>query len=246
MRRHLRVLAAVALAGIAVSGIGACGLMDRSTYEDDAKLSADVKSVRLDSGSGGLTLRGKKSLDTVSVHRKLRYRGERPEKASHRVENGVLVLGDCGRNCSVHYTVVVPAGLPVTGETASGAVSLSEVGPVRVTTSSGAVNLNGVTGAVDVRTSNGRIHGRGLKGDGIQARTSNGAVDLVAESPQNVLAETSNGAISLTVPGGPHHRYRIAAEADNGHKSLGIPNDPAGAYRLDLTTANGALTVKAG
>ncbi|GCD47116.1 lipoprotein [Streptomyces paromomycinus] len=244
MRRHLRVLAAVALAGVAVSGLGACGLTDRSTYEDDAKLSANIKSVRLDSGSGGLTLRGKKSLDTVSVHRELRYRGERPEKASHHVENGVLVLGGCGSNCSVHYTVVVPAGLPVTGETGSGAVNLSEVGAVRMTTSSGAVNLNGVSGAVDVRTSNGRIHGRGLRGNGVQARTSNGAVDLVTEIPQSVLAETSNGAISLTVPGGRHNRYRIAAETDNGHKSLNVPNDPAGTYRLDLTTANGAITVK--
>ncbi|MFK8845581.1 DUF4097 family beta strand repeat-containing protein [Streptomyces sp. Ac-502] len=246
MRRHLRVLAAVALAGITVTGLGACELTDRSTYEDDAEHSTDIKSIRLGSGSGGLTLRGKKSLDTVSVHRELRYRGERPEKASHRVENGVLLLGGCGDDCSVHYTVVVPAGLPVTGETSSGAVNLSEVGSVHVTTSSGAVNLNGVSGAVDVRTSNGRIYGRGLKGDGTRARTSNGAIDLVTESPQNVRAETSNGAISLTVPGGQPHRYRIAAETDNGHKSLAVPNDPAGAYRLDLTTTNGAITVKQG
>ncbi|KAA6222931.1 hypothetical protein CP973_14240 [Streptomyces albofaciens JCM 4342] len=227
-----------------MSGLGACGLVKQSTYEDDARLPARVTSVRLDSGSGGLTLRGKTSLDTVSVHRKLRYRGDRPQKASHRVENGVLVLGGCGNGCSVHYTVEVPAGLPVTGETSSGAVGLSNVGEVRVRTSSGAVNLDGVTGAVDVRTTNGRIHGRGLKGNGVRAQTSNGAVDLTTETPQSVRAKTTNGAVTLTVPGGKRDHYRISAKTDNGDKNIGVPHDPAAAYRLDLTTTNGDVTVK--
>ncbi|WP_030677268.1 DUF4097 family beta strand repeat-containing protein [Streptomyces rimosus] len=244
MRRHIRVLGAVVVAAVGVSGLGACGWMERSTYEDDARLPARVTSVRLDSGSGGLTLRGKKSLDTVSVHRELRYQGDRPEKATHRVENGVLVLGGCGDHCSVHYTVEVPAGLPVTGKTSSGAVALSNVGEVRVSTSSGAVNLDGVTGAVDVRTTNGRIHGRGLKGDGIRAETSNGAVDLVTDTPQNVRAKTTNGAVTVTVPGGQRNRYRISAETGNGDKNIGVPHDAAGAHRLDLTTTNGDVTVK--
>ncbi|MFD7666245.1 DUF4097 domain-containing protein [Streptomyces sp. NPDC059788] len=246
MRRHLRVFAAVALAGVGVSGLGACGLLNRSTAEDDATLSANIKSVRLDSGSGSLTLRGKKSLDAVKVHRELHYQGDRPQQASHRVENGVLVLGGCGDDCSVNYTVDVPAGLPVTGRTSAGAVDLSDVGEVRVSTSSGAIGLSRVTGPVDVRTSNGRIHGRGLKGEGIKARTTNGAIDLVTDTPQNVRADTSNGAITLTVPGGQRNRYRISAETDNGHKSLGVPDDPSGTHRLDLTTSNGAITLKEG
>ncbi|MFH8408584.1 DUF4097 family beta strand repeat-containing protein [Streptomyces sp. NPDC018019] len=230
-----------------MSGLGACGVLERSTYEDDARLSAaPVKSIRLDSHSGGLTLRGKKSLDTVSVHRKLRYQGDRPEKATHRVENGVLVLGDCGDDCSVHYTVEVPAGLPVTGKTSSGAVELSDVGAVRVSTTSGAVTLDGVAGAVDVRTTNGGVRGRGLKGDGVRAQTSNGAIDLVTDTPQDVQARTTNGAVTLTVPGGQRNRYRISTKTDNGGKNIGLPDDPSGAHRLDLTTTNGAITIKEG
>ncbi|MEU2792201.1 DUF4097 family beta strand repeat-containing protein [Streptomyces sp. NPDC007100] len=227
-----------------MSALGACGFLNQSTYEDDATLTARVTSVRLDNGNGSVTVRGKKSLGKVSVHRKLAYRGDRPEEASHRVENGVLVLGGCGDDCSVGYTVDIPADLPVTGETSNGAVRLSQVGDVRVRTSSGAVELDGVTGTVDVRTSNGRIHGRGLQGGGVEAETSNGAIDLVTGTAQDVRAKTSNGAVTLVVPGGEGNRYRVSADTDNGHKSLGVPDDPAGKHRLDLVTTNGSITLK--
>lgn len=244
VRRHLRFLGAVALAGIGASALGACGFVKRSAYEDDATLTARVTSVRLDSGNGSVTVRGRNSPGKVSVHRKLEYRGDRPEKATHRVENGVLVLGGCGDGCSVGYTVDVPAGLPVTGGTSNGAVRLSQVGDVRVSTGSGAVELDGVTGTVDVRTGNGRVHGRGLKGGGVTAETSNGAVDLVTDTAQDVRAKTSNGAVTLVVPGGQGNRYRVSADTDNGRKSLGVPDDPAGEHRLDLVTTNGSITLK--
>ncbi|MBT2364981.1 hypothetical protein J7E88_06515 [Streptomyces sp. ISL-10] len=67
------------------------------------------------------------------------------------------------------YTVDVPANLPVNGTVSSGAVSLAEVGAVKVTTSSGRVEMNGVSGPVEVRTSNGRITGQNVEGRRIQA-----------------------------------------------------------------------------
>ncbi|MEU2873214.1 DUF4097 family beta strand repeat-containing protein [Streptomyces olivoreticuli] len=240
MRVRLRLLTAVLTAGIAVGGISACGLT-RKNFQDDATLSQKITSVRLDSGSGGVTLRGSESATAVGLHRYVEYGGDRPEGATYRVENGVLVLRGCDDDCTVAYTVDLPAGIPVTGKTSSGAVSLSRTGAVSVTTGSGAIDLDGVTGAVEAVASSGAITGHGLKGGPISARTSSGAVDLSASSPQDVRVEASSGAVTVTMPDG---RYRVAAKSDSGGKEVAFSDDPSGTYRLDLTTGSGAITVK--
>ncbi|MER5361008.1 DUF4097 family beta strand repeat-containing protein [Streptomyces sp. NPDC002785] len=230
------------MAGSAPIGLGACGLIDRHTFEDDAHVPQKITSVRLDLGSGRVNLRGVAKTTEVSLHRSVRYRGDKPEGASHRVENDVLVLSGCGSQCSVSYTVEMPESLPVNGGTSSGSVVLARVGPVNVTTHSGRIELDGVTGPADVHTSNGRIEGRGLAGP-IRAKTSNGRIELTPVNPQDVRARTSNGAIVVTAPTG---RYTVAASTHHGHKDIGIANDPAGDHKIDLATTNGSITVKNG
>ncbi|MGW2408102.1 DUF4097 family beta strand repeat-containing protein [Streptomyces sp. NPDC001739] len=241
-----RTFAAAAAAVVGVCGISACGLLPGETFEDDAVVSKKIMAVRLDSDSGGVTVRGGegggKNGDAVSLHRSVEYHDDRPEGATYRVEDGVLVLGGCGDACSVTYTVELPAGIPVSGETSNGAVHLSQVGAVKVTTSSGAVDLDGVTGPVDVRTSNGAITGRGLTGGHTTAETSNGAIDLTPARPQDVRAKTSNGSVTVRMPKG---RYDISASTSNGAKHIGLTDDPSGRYRLSLTTSNGDITAKA-
>ncbi|WP_411143912.1 DUF4097 family beta strand repeat-containing protein [Streptomyces sp. x-80] len=241
MHRHLRLVGAMALAVAGASGLTACGPWTEAVVKDDTVVSQKITSVRLDTGSGGLTLRGGKDVTKVSVHREVTYHGDRPEGATQHVDDGVLVLDGCGRNCSVTYTIDLPAGVPVTGKTSTGAVSLSQVGAVHVTTSSGSIELDGVSGTVDVRTSNGEITGRGLTGGRIQAQTTNGAIALTPATPQDVRAQTTNGSIALTMPSG---RYQVSAKSGLGQKDIGIPHDPAGPHRLDLTTGNGGITAK--
>ncbi|AJC57373.1 DUF4097 family beta strand repeat-containing protein [Streptomyces sp. 769] len=240
MRRHVRFIGAVALAGAGVLALGACGLVVGETFSDDATVSQKITSVRVDTSNGGVTVRGGQGGDAVSVHRKVTYRGDRPTGPSHRVEGGTLVLGGCGDQCSVTYTVDLPGTVPVTGETTNGAVHLSKVASVRLTTSNGEIDLDGVSGAVDVHTSDGAITGKGLAGTGVKAETSNGAIDLTTTKPQDVRARTTNGAVAVTVPDA---RYQVSAETDNGAKKIGVHNDPAGRYRLDLNTSNGGIRV---
>ncbi|MFI0712803.1 DUF4097 family beta strand repeat-containing protein [Streptomyces inhibens] len=239
MRKRVRFIGAVAAAVIGACGISACGLLPGETFKDDASVSGKITAVRLDSGSGGLTVRGGKGGGAVSVHRSVTYHGDRPEGATHRVEDGVLVLRGCGDRCSVNYTVKLPAGIPVSGETSSGDVNLSRVGTVKVTTSSGSIDLYGVAGTVDVRTTDGRISGRGLSGKHITAHTSNGAIYLTPATAQDLRAETSNGSVSVKVPRG---RYQVSAQTSNGDKDIRVTNDPAAPFHLDLTTSNGDIT----
>ncbi|GAA5611368.1 hypothetical protein Spla01_02515 [Streptomyces platensis] len=238
---RVRFIGVVAVAAIGAGSLSACGVLPGKTFRDDAEVSKKITAVRLDSGSGGLTVHGGKGGGTVSVHRAVSYHGDRPQGATHRVKDGVLVLSGCGQSCTVDYTVELPAGIPVSGKTSSGAVDLAKVGPVKLSTSSGDIQLDGVSGAVDARTTNGEITGRGLSGAQISAETSNGAIDLTPATAQNVRAKTSNGAIRLRLPKGP---YRVAAETSSGEEHIGIAQDPAARYRLELTTSNGDITAK--
>jgi hypothetical protein len=232
-------LSALALTAVGVTALSACDVAFASTYEDDATLKGKITSVRLDGiGSGGVTLHGGSS--KTSLHRKVKYRGDKPDGPTHRIENGVLTLRGCGSRCSVSYTLELPAGLPVSGSTSNGSITLSKVGAVDVSTHSGSIHLDGAGGPVKARTSNGKIRGSGLKG-GIEAETSNGSITLTPGSPQNVRAKTSNGDITLTMPQG---RYRVSADNGNGDRKLGIPDDSSSRYLLDLSTSNGDITAK--
>jgi len=239
MRQSLRRVAILAATGIAVGGLSSCDPDPWTTFEDDAALSGEVTAVRLDNPSGGATVEGVSDGD-LSLHRRVEYRGDKPTGPSRRIENGVLVLGGCGDHCSVDYTVEVPAGIPVSGHLGSGSVHLTDVGAVEVSTSSGRIELDGVTGSVEAKTSNGRIVGQHLGGKQIRAETSNGRINLAVDVPADVNAQSSNGDITLTVP---LDHYRVAAHAANGDRSITVPTDSAARFELRLQTGNGDITV---
>lgn len=241
MRRlQTRLLATVALAALTVGGLSACSVLDQKTFEDDAKVPQKITSIRLDSRNGGVQVDSSADISTTSVHREVNYRGDKPSGTSFSVENGVLTLSGCGKNCGVNYVVKVPAGLAVTGGTSNGSLTLSNVGVVDVHTSNGEIAVNRATGPVKLRTSNGDVHVKDAKG-GIDTQTSNGEVTIQTATPQNIKARTTSGSLTVTTPPA---NYQISASDSHGDKKVAFKNDPSGKYRLDLSTTNGDLTVE--
>ncbi|MET9447144.1 DUF4097 family beta strand repeat-containing protein [Streptomyces cinerochromogenes] len=227
---------------LTVGGLSACSAGGQdNTFEDDAKVSGKVTSVRLGNRDGSVRVDASAAASSISVHRKVTYRGDKPGGTSFRVEDGVLTLSGCGESCGVDYVVKVPAGLPVTGGTSNGGLSLAGVGPVDVHTSNGEVAVANATGPVKLRTSNGDINVKDADGGGIVAQTSNGEVTIRTVTPQNIKARTTSGNLTVTVPPA---KYRVSADDSHGDKKVAFENDPSGEYRLDLSTTNGDLTVK--
>ncbi|MEU1404861.1 DUF4097 family beta strand repeat-containing protein [Streptomyces sp. NPDC005728] len=240
-RRQTRILTTVALAALTVSALSACSALSQKTFEDDAKVPQRVTSIRLDNRNGNVKVDASADASTISVHRRVNYRGDKPSGTSFHVRNGVLTLSGCGRKCGVDYVVKVPAGLPVTGGTSNGSLTLTDVGTVDVHTSNGEIAVNSATGPVNLRTSNGGVDVKNVKGGDIDTQTSNGEVTIQTATPQNIRARTTSGNLTVTAPPA---KYRISANDSNGDKKLAFKNDPAGKYRLDLSTTNGDLTVK--
>ncbi|GAA1955888.1 DUF4097 family beta strand repeat-containing protein [Agromyces allii] len=238
--RTLTIGAVAAAAALMLSGCGLLAPPER--FSDDETLDDTVHTIEIDQPDGSVIVRGSAEATGIEVSRTVSYRGERTVGATFEVDDGVLVLSGCGRNCTVDYTIELPAGVDVRGATTNGEVSLTGVNEVDVSTANGRIELDDVTGSIEVETSNGRVEGRGLSGDGIRASTSNGAIDLRLTTAQDVEARTSNGAIDLEVPT-EGAGYRVTTDTSNGSVDVDIDEDSDGEFTLDLATSNGAITV---
>ena len=242
VRRNTRLAAAAGVGITALLLSGCAFLQPPRTLSDAATVDGTITAIEIDDNDGGVFVRGVEGATGISLERTVRYRGDREIDESHSVDGDTLVLGGCGRNCSVTYTLDVPAGLDVSGHTENGEVDLTLVHDVDVETSNGRITLDGVTGTIRAATSNGRIEGSGLGGDGgIDVSSSTGAIDLRVDVAQDVEARTSNGSIDLVVPDAS---YRVDAETSNGNQDIAVPNDDSGEFTLDLSTSNGSITVE--
>lgn len=237
-----RIAGAAVICGAVVS-IAGCGVLTPpQRTSDTASVDGTITEVRLDSSSGSVTVEGDDDGEGVSIERTVTTRANRTVGPTHSVDGTTLVLGGCGRWCSVDYVVRVGEGVDVSGTTANGAIELTDVGEVDVRTTNGRISLDGVAGDVRAESSNGRIEGEGLDGSGIEASTSNGSISLELGAPQDVRARTSNGPIELVVADGS---YQVTPQTSNGRVDVQITNDEDGRYLLDLGTSNGPITVRA-
>ncbi|MBV2352871.1 DUF4097 family beta strand repeat protein [Streptomyces sp. J2-1] len=222
------------------TGLSACSGLTQHTFEDDAKVSKEVTSVRIDNTNGSVKVDATADSSVISVNRKVSYRGDEPSGTSFRVADGVLTLGGCGRNCGVSYVVKAPAGLPVTGGTSNGGIALTGVGPADVHTSNGNIEVTRAKGPVKLRTTNAEVTVTDVEHGGIDARTTNGEMTIRTANAQDIKARTTNAGLTVTAPPA---RYRISARGTGGEKRLAFRDDPSGGYRLDLSTTNGDLTL---
>ncbi|MGV9295581.1 DUF4097 family beta strand repeat-containing protein [Amycolatopsis sp. NPDC003676] len=257
MARPLLALAGIAVIGVGVAiGFGGWGF--GSTVSRDATLTQEIRSVKLENGSGDVTIRT--APGAARVHQTLRYHFSGQPGDAYRVEGDQLVILDCGRNCTADMELIVPAGIPVTGTSDSGTLDFAGVGSVDVTADSGRAQVQDVpglvklqldsgaaelhnVGEVQVHSQSGRIEGDGLRGP-VDVSAGSGRIALTLSQPNAVKARADSGRIALTVP--RNGSYQVTGNSENGNRSIDIPqNSGPDAKTLELTTDSGSVTVKA-
>ncbi|HEY3465008.1 MAG TPA: DUF4097 family beta strand repeat-containing protein [Amycolatopsis sp.] len=250
----------LALGGIVLIGVGlatAFGWGWGSDFENTNTLSETIRSVKLEGDSGSVKIRT--GSGPSSVHQKVDYHWRsKPGDTFYRVEGDQLVLGDCGNNCSVDFDVVVPAGVPVTGQVDSGGLDIAGVASVDVRADSGHARVEDVPGLVKLRLESGGIDLRdvgevqlhadsgSIKGNDVRGpvdvTSSSGSVDFSLTQANNVKIKADSGSVEVAVPGGP---YRVIGDSDSGHRDIDVPTDGSAPHTLDLTTESGSVTVRA-
>ncbi|MGX7823943.1 DUF4097 family beta strand repeat-containing protein [Actinokineospora sp. 24-640] len=267
-----RVLAGIAVAGLAATLVGGCGLAT-SRYTEKDGIGQDITSIRLNQDAGAVNIRVG---GTPSVTRTVHHLDDKPG-ATHRVEGGALILEGCGlNNCWIDYEVVVPRKVALAGDVASGDVTVEGAVSVDLRTSSGDVDVRGVSGAVSVEANSGRVELadvgenasvqvrsgdvdlRGVRGDAT-VRSSSGTV-TVAGVGGKVDVEATSGDVAVGVStvsdvrahansGAvsvtvPRGRYRMTVDVGSGEVDSAVADDPAGTAALDLAASSGDVTVR--
>ena len=152
-----------------------------------------------------------------------------------------------GWGCRAFFSVMLPAGVGVSGSTSNGfitAESLDE--PISLTTSNGAINVVELAGSAVFMTSNGDVLASGLTSQEVEASTSNGRVQLeFAAAPGSVEATSSNGAIEVILPPDAP-AYAVETSTSNGRVETDIRTDPSSSDSIVAETSNGSITIRYG
>ncbi|MFK0256754.1 DUF4097 family beta strand repeat-containing protein [Streptomyces sp. NPDC090445] len=240
--RSLRA-AVVASAGVLL--LSACVLDDRPvTLSDDAEVTEAVTAVEVPDARSGSVEVVPGTGPGVRLHRTVRYRGDTEPVPGRQLSQGRLVLTDgCAKDCRTDWRLEVPAGATVKLAGSSGSLTVTGVAAADLTSTSGDVRAEGVTGPLRVRTTSGSVTATGLTGPSADAVASSGNVRLeFAKGPGSVSAESTTGDVTLRLPAAP---YRVEASTDSGRRDVSVPTDPAAAARLTARTSSGDIRVSA-
>ncbi|MEW2380191.1 DUF4097 family beta strand repeat-containing protein [Micromonospora sp. NPDC047812] len=231
-----RTAAALAAATTLIVAAGCDNLSFRRLDYDNTE-AVRINSIRVLPGAGDVTVRAIGAQDEVRIKRVVRYQGGQPD-ATYEIKGTELVLDtDCGSRCSVSYEVTAPDGVSVKGETGSGDVDLSRVGPVEMRLGSGNIRVTASSGPVRAETGSGNIQVAGAGGP-VRAQTGSGNVE-VDEVAAAVTLRTSSGDIT-------GHRLDGGVDAETGSGDITVDLTTPASARVHASSGNVELVVPAG
>ncbi|MEQ3549683.1 DUF4097 family beta strand repeat-containing protein [Pseudonocardia nematodicida] len=208
-----------------LAGCGATGAEQRDDVTE--QIDGAVSRVEVDSDAGNLRL---VAGTQARVEQDLRWTGDARPEVTHRLDGEVLRVE---ARCPDRGSDRCQAGLVIT---------VPEASSSRAELSAGAIEIEGLTGEHEVRTSAGGVQGRGLGPGSVTAESSAGSVDLtfVAAAPE-VTAESSAGSVDVRVPDGQD--YAVDAETTAGQTRVELADTPGAPHRITARSSAGGVTV---
>ena len=241
-----------AILAVAALGWGTYNVLSLLAHSErtttDRFAAADVDSLDIRNEEGSITVNTGAS-DTIVVTAHIHDGWQATDVSSRIVDGRLVVRGGCPAFgspwCNVSFTVDLPADRPMTINGSNGSVRVrGAAGIIDVDTDNGSIDLDDVSGTIRASTDNGRITGRRLTSAVADATTRNGRIELsFVDPPQSVSARTNNGRIELIVPD-DEVLYRVDLRTQNGSTDNLVRTDPSSDRVIDLTTDNGAITVR--
>jgi DUF4097 and DUF4098 domain-containing protein YvlB len=244
MKRSLLIFGSVIT--VLMIGAGAYTLAAAAARETSTKKVnfANVKTIRLDSSAGGVTILGG-SGPSVTGTRKEVHSFTKPSIRETLGADRVLTLRNRCRtfisvNCEVSYTLTAPKGVRIEGKTSGGSIKLIElVGDVNVESSAGSITAERTTGSLHLESSAGSVRVDTASGP-LDLSSSAGGVTVTNSTSETVKADSSAGSINLTFVSEP---MSVDADSSAGGVHIVVPQGPW-AYAVDASTSAGNATVK--
>ncbi|MEU9045880.1 MULTISPECIES: DUF4097 family beta strand repeat-containing protein [unclassified Kitasatospora] len=209
-----------------------------------------IHRLTLETGSASVKVRvGRES--RVVVHQRLDWMVRKPV-VSTVLADGVVTVGvhcrqilpvaDVG--CGADLELEVPAATEVTGSVDSGSVQVEGLsGNVDLRLTSGELLLVDTSGDVKAHATSGLIQSADLSARRVEAQTTSGSMELhFAKAPQQVDTRSTSGSLTMTLPKGS--RYAFSSDIGSGSGRIdpqladsGSPN------RIHATVTSGSITI---
>ena len=189
-----------------------------------------VKRIVVADSEGDVQITGTDAVTGVDGHAVLQWKGKNGRRPVLRqnLADGVLTLTkDCsGGGCGpIDITMTVPRGVSV-----------------QTTTSDGSIEVTGVTGGVDLTSSNGAINAEDLGSGNASFKTTDGSITAsFAGAPNRITARSTNGAVTIATDG--QTRYYDSVSTTNGTPRLSNAQDRKADDEIDVTTTNADVTI---
>jgi hypothetical protein len=213
---------------------------------------AAVEELRIDAGSGDVTVIGERRRDMrveMEIQRGMwrgawqphvgtQQGGRRLQLESHCSVWAHIGVGDCGAS----YTVHVPRGTRLVVDASSGDVRVAGVErPVTVDASSGDVHVEDLAAPLRLSASSGDVHVEGYRGADASVEASSGDIHVSAlRAPRRLHTVASSGDIDLAVP---DKAYRVTVQVDSGDQSVQVRQDPNAPRVIEARASSGDVSI---
>jgi len=195
------------------------------------QLPSTVTSLRIDGDAVSIDVTAQDSASAVTVREQLHGKATTTKEVTG---SSATLTAKCpsgfsfGIDCSVDYTVTMPARITL-----------------NVDGTAGDMKVNGPFANATISTKAGRVLGTSLGAGTYEITTNAGQVNLKFASPPNSVKVKSDVAeVALTVPGGT--KYAVTTDTTVGIKNVEVEQDSSSTHRLDVTTTVGAITIDKG
>ena len=219
------------LASIGWTGLTVVGLLARTSANHSATYQWAGGVINLQSADGNVTVRRGASTSAVAVSYREHFSFQQPTFTGVSSSAGLTLTGTCpggvlGQNCSIDYTLLVPANASL---------------DLRI--GDGNVTLDSVEGDVTIHAGDGRIRGTALVTKNVTAALGDGSVALQWRlAPQRVDVSMGDGSIGVTVPAGSGP-YAVTADRGDGHTDVTVPVDATAPRSMRLRMGDGSISV---
>jgi Putative adhesin len=242
-----------------------CGFGLMAVMSADSKTETDtqqqsyqhaVSRIELDIDTGDITL-ATGAAGQVSVERRLLWSTTRPGYEESWQGDTLRIRSPCetkgefpglGRRCSTSFSLRVPPDVAVEVIVRSGTIRVKDVvGPLRLSTQDGDVQVTNGSDRIWARTQRGEITATGLRCTQADARAESGNVNLeFATAPELVKAAAEFGDVDVAVPrlAQGAEGYQVRTEQHDDRNNVTIHDDPAARRLIFVSTPSGIVYVR--
>ncbi|QXJ20812.1 hypothetical protein AGRA3207_001590 [Actinomadura graeca] len=228
-RRGVWVFLAIvtAFAVVAPAALWAVERAVRRTSTSMTPYRHAIKDVRLDMGDARVSV-GPGPEGEARVFKRLTWALRKPAVGESLIDDVLYVTFRCddpsaltaGLECGGDIDVQVPPGVRVSAVSSSGEINVRGLtGDLDLRTGAGEIGVAGARGRLRLQAGAGTLRGTGLAASKTLARVTSGELDLrYAEPPGYVEATAGAGSVKVIVP--PGSRYRVPGWSGSGSSHL--------------------------